>query len=80
MGPALSQREFDTWREQDNVFKQEMRQLMVSHAALHLTTENRLTKVESDQEKCKSSTAARALAVSSVVSALIGGVAAWLSK
>lgn len=70
---ALSQREFDTWREGDTAFKEEIRGLLVSHAALHLTTEGRLATVEANQDKCRSKAVSTTTWLSALVSAIVGG-------
>lgn len=79
-GPALSQREFDTWREADNQFKQEIRDLLVNHASLHLSTENRLATVEANQQKCKTQAVNRVTWVSALVASIVGGLFGWLAK
>jgi ferric-dicitrate binding protein FerR (iron transport regulator) len=80
MAEALSQREFDTWRESDNEFKQEMRELLRGHAALHLATEGRLATLEANHEKTKTVTTNRTTWISALVASIVGGLCGWLAK
>jgi hypothetical protein len=80
MDAALTQREFDTWREGDEAFKQEMRQLMFAHADLHRETEGRLSVLETNQKKQTTQTVNRTTWVSAIVSAIVGGLFGWVAK
>ncbi len=42
----LTQREFDSWRQGDTEFKQQMREYIETQSALNLSTERRLTLIE----------------------------------
>lgn len=80
MAEALSQREFDTWREGDEAFKAEMRQLLRDHASLHVSTEGRLSTLEATQEKTNQKAVARIAGMASIISAFVGGLFGWLAK
>lgn len=75
MEKLLSQREFDTWRESDAEFKEQVLGHIKTQTVDNLRTENRLTTLESDK--------AHALRqhgwVANVVSALIGALAGSIS-
>jgi hypothetical protein len=69
---ALSQREFDTWRETDNEFKGEMRAFIAAQVALNLASEKRLTRTEERLDGGERRTAIITGLVSSIVGA-VGG-------
>lgn len=75
MDTLLSQREFDTWREEDRAFKADMRSFIEIQTRMNLDIEGRLSTVQAKQNECESSTNRRATWVSAVVSALIGALA-----
>jgi hypothetical protein len=69
---ALSQREFDTWRETDNEFKGEMRAFIAAQVALNLSSEKRMTRTEERLDSGERRTAIITGLVSSIVGA-VGG-------
>jgi hypothetical protein len=77
---ALSQREFDTWREDDKVFKDQVLVHMAAQVTLNLATHGRVTILETNQEKCRSKMVNTTTWLSAVVSAIVGGLFGWLSK
>ena len=72
---ALSQREFDTWREGDTAFKQQMLEHMETQTTLNRQVEGRLSVVETQQGK----SATKSATISTVVSAIVSGVVAAFS-
>jgi ferric-dicitrate binding protein FerR (iron transport regulator) len=80
MEQSLSQREFDTWREEDGKFKDEMRALLNSHQRLHLDAAGRMATLEANQEKCSQRSTAVSAGIASVISAFVSGVFVWLAK
>jgi ferric-dicitrate binding protein FerR (iron transport regulator) len=80
MDAALTQREFDTWREGDEAFKQEMRQLMMLHADLHRKVEGRISTLEANHKKQTTQAVNRTTWVSAIVSAIVGGLFGWVAK
>lgn len=72
--PLLSQREFDTWREGDEAFKQQLLTHMQNQVAHNLNHEGRLATVEAKQEECASKMSTRTTWISSIVSAVVGGL------
>ena len=76
----LTQREFDTWREGDERFKNELMTMMTSHQNLHLATEGRLASLEAKHEKASTQTINRTTWVSAVVAAIVGGLLSWAAN
>ena len=75
MDTPLTQREFDTWRQEDHAFKSELRGFMTTQTTINLDVEGRVSTVEAKQEDCEETTNRRATWVSAVVSAVIGALA-----
>jgi hypothetical protein len=75
MEPTLTQREFDTWREGDTDFKQQMLAHMASQTEINREFERRVTTVETKQEECAQSVTRRSAWISGIVAALLGGLA-----
>ena len=75
----LSQREFDTWREDDRAFKDDMRAFMESQTRLNLDYEGRLSTVEAKQDDCESTINRRSGMIAGLVAAVIGGFGTWLA-
>lgn len=73
---ALSQREFDTWREGDNDFKDEMRSFIAQQVQFNLGHERRLSTVEQTQTDCSAESTKRATIISTVVTSVISGLVA----
>lgn len=75
--PALTQREFDTWRESDTQFKATILQHIEDQGALNLKSEGRITALETNLGRIGTF----AGWVSALVAALVGGLAgAFWSK
>lgn len=77
---ALSQREFDTWKEEHDKKMDLVVGFIATQTSLNLATERRISTVETNQEKCKSQAVNRTTWVSAIVSAIVGGVSGWLLK
>lgn len=72
MDAPLSQREFDTWRYEDHIFKTDMRAFMTTQTQINLNVENRVSTIEATQDACEATTNRRATWVSAITSAIIG--------
>lgn len=73
MEAPLTQREFDLWREADSVFKSEMRTFIGAQVGLNLAAEHRFTAVEERQ----ASGERKVIAITTIVSSVIGAVGGW---
>lgn len=80
MSEALTQREFDTWREEDTAFKQEIRAYISVQSEINLGVERRLSTVETQHQKDVAHVSRRTTWISSIVAAIIGGASGWLAK
>ena len=74
MEAPLSQREFDTWREEDTAFKVEMRSFMAIQNDVNLDVERRVTSVETNYQRLEQRAITRTGIVSSIVAAVIGAL------
>lgn len=75
MDATLTQREFDTWREGDSEFKQQLVAHMAQQTRLNLLVEGRITAVEIQVRECSEGATRRTVWLSSLVSAIAGAVA-----
>jgi hypothetical protein len=73
---ALSQREFDLWREGDNEFKGEMRAFIAAQIKLNLGSEKRLTKLEEKSDSGER----RAAIITGLVSSIVGAVGGFFGS
>lgn len=73
--PALEQREFDTWREGDAEFKQQMLEHIKAQTELNLSVQGRLTTVENEQGKSGRRTTWVSSTISAIIAAIIGAIA-----
>ena len=74
MDALLTQREFDSWRQEDHTFKQEIRAFITTQTAINLDIEGRVSTIHTKQDECEQTTNRRATWVSTIVSAAIGAV------
>lgn len=51
MNEALTQREFDGWREQDDEFKKDMRGFISTQTAVNLNVHGRVTSLETARQQ-----------------------------
>lgn len=75
---ALSQREFDTWREGDAEFKARVLGHLETQHELNLRMEGRISTVEAQQEKCAESVSRRTTWISAIVASVSGTIVGWL--
>lgn len=68
--PALTQREFDTWRETDAQWKHIMLAHVEGQEKLNLVNEGRLTALETNQSRLGTI----AGWISAIVAAIVGGI------
>lgn len=78
----LTQREFDSWRQGDTEFKQQMREHIEIQSALNLATERRMTLIEASAGEGGGSgmSKTRVSVISSIVSAAISGLVTALAR
>ena len=79
MDAPLSQREFDTWRESDTTFKEDIRQFMQLQTDINLNMEGRMSSVEGNYEQLEQRAITRIGLISSFIAAVIGSVGGWLA-
>lgn len=77
--PALEQREFDTWKQGDDQFKQEIRRYIEVQTQMNLDMEGRVSKVEAKITEVSEGHGRRTTWISGVVSAIVGAVVGALS-
>lgn len=70
----LSQREFDTWREDDREFKGEMRQFVAAQVSVNLTNERRISTIEEKQKSNDRKVVALTTVISSAVTSALAYV------
>ena len=73
--PALSQREFDTWRESDETFKRQLTDYMQAQTELNLDVQGRVSSLEAHKGKSD----IRAGTISSIVSAIVSTIVGVIS-
>ena len=71
---ALTQREFDTWREEDAAFKIELRSHIAAQALVNLDVEGRVSTIEANVVKAEMSGSRRTTWLSAIVSAIVSGL------
>ena len=71
---ALSQREFDSWKELDGEFKQRMRTHIQQQANSNIRLHERLATVEAKQDEYAGASNRKVTWISSIISALVGGI------
>ena len=72
--PALSQREFDTWRESDETFKRQLTDYMQTQTELNLNIQGRVSGLEAHRDKSDTRTGIISSIVSAVVGAVVGAI------
>lgn len=70
MNEPLTQREFDTWRETDSLFKQQMLAHISNQTETNFGVERRVSMLEAHKDKSNT----RVSVISSLVSAVVGGI------
>ena len=74
----LSQREFDTWRETDTAFKEQMLAHITQQTAVNFDVERRVTTLQTHQDRSNTRVSIISTLVSSVVAAVVGAFAGGL--
>lgn len=75
MAIPLSQREFDTWRESDTAFKEQMLAHITQQTATNFDVERRVSTLQAYQDRSNTRTGVISTLVSSVVAAIVGAIA-----
>lgn len=76
---ALTQREFDTWRETDAELKRQIISHMENQTAINLVVQGRLTAVEIEQKDCRAKVSRRSSLISGVVAAIVGSITTYFA-
>ena len=71
---ALTQREFDTWRQGDDAFKQQVLTHLQQQASVNLDVEGRVSTMEANVAKVEASGSRRTTWLSAIVSAIVSGL------
>ena len=74
METPLSQREFDSWRQDDDVFKQRIEGFLTAQTEINLDNSAAISTLRAKQEECQEHVARRTTWVSALVSAIVGGI------
>lgn len=74
MDAFLTQREFDTWCKNHDPKMDRILDYIETQTAINLAMEKRMTTVEIEQRDYEAATSRRVTWISSVVSAVVGGV------
>ena len=79
MNGALTQREFDTWRESDAELKRQIISHMEKQTEINLNVEGRLTVVEVEQKDCRAKVSRRSTFISGIVAAIVGSITTYFA-